>query len=238
MWSFSSQVEIIPWQEEFAVADKNPEVIEEIEYWDFLAESGAIPQEEANRRIEEVLRKNTYSSRTEGIAFMEEGTVSFRSKVPKLHIILHELGHVFFKEPDPVWSDAYAGGETLMWLSIKGYAQTKGEESIQRWHEYMKMVRENPEKLKAILDEKAQRVIDRLNLRCNEDTLYIDERIEKSPVMSLCLMSGTLPLWVKESGYHMILINALEGARYGEFLYKELLEELLEAREPELELEL
>lgn len=46
---FSKSVEVIPWQEEFAVADHNPEVIDHLEFLEKLLEMKAITQEEFER---------------------------------------------------------------------------------------------------------------------------------------------------------------------------------------------
>lgn len=57
---------------------------------------------ELGSSLKKVVQK--YTSYTEGIAFIEAGLVSFRDARPSLQGILHELGHVYFKEPDLYWN--------------------------------------------------------------------------------------------------------------------------------------
>ncbi len=113
---FSKFVEVIPWQEEFAVADYNPEAIDFLEFLQKLLEMQAITQEEYER---EVSKLPAYASKTEGVAFMEDNVVSFRNPNPEEHVVVHEIGHCYFKENDRVWSASYGGGESLFWLILR-----------------------------------------------------------------------------------------------------------------------
>jgi hypothetical protein len=113
---FSKTVEVIPWQEEFAVADHNPEVIEFLEFLEALLEMKAITQEEFER---ETAKLPTYASKTGGVAFIEDNVVSFRDPNPPEHVVVHEIGHCYFKENDRIWSSSYGGGESLFWLILR-----------------------------------------------------------------------------------------------------------------------
>jgi hypothetical protein len=113
---FSKSVEVIPWQEEFAVADYNPEVIDFLEFLEKLLQMKAISQEEYER---EVSKLPSYASKTGGVAFIEDKVVSFRDEDSPEHIIVHEIGHCYFREPDQIWSANYGGGESLFWLIIR-----------------------------------------------------------------------------------------------------------------------
>lgn len=113
---FSKSVEVIPWQEEFAVADFNPEVIEFLEFLEKLLEMKAISQEEFER---ETANLPSYASKTGGVAFIEDKVVSFRDENPPEHIVVHEVGHCYFRENDRIWSASYGGGESLFWLIIR-----------------------------------------------------------------------------------------------------------------------
>jgi hypothetical protein len=113
---FSKEIEVIPWQEEFAVADFNPEVIEFLEFLEKLLEMKAISQEEFER---ETANLPSYASKTGGVAFIEDKVVSFRDENPPEHIVVHEVGHCYFRENDRIWSASYGGGESLFWLIIR-----------------------------------------------------------------------------------------------------------------------
>jgi hypothetical protein len=113
---FSKEIEVIPWQEEFAVADFNPEVIEFLEFLEKLLEMKAISQEEFERETSSL---PSYASKTGGVAFIEDKVVSFRDENPPEHIVVHEVGHCYFRENDRIWSASYGGGESLFWLIIR-----------------------------------------------------------------------------------------------------------------------
>jgi hypothetical protein len=113
---FSKSVEVIPWQEEFAVADYNPEVIDYLEFLEKLLEMKAITQEEFER---ETAKLPSYASKTGGVAFIEDNVVSFRNPNPEEYVVVHEIGHCYFKENDRVWSASYGGGESLFWLILR-----------------------------------------------------------------------------------------------------------------------
>jgi len=131
---FSKSVEVIPWQEEFAIADYNPEVIDYLEFLEQLLQMQAITQEEFER---ETANLPSYASKTGGVAFIEENVVSFREKNPPEHIVVHEIGHCYFKESDRVWSASYGGGESLFWLILRKDLPLN-ELSIFQYHTWLK----------------------------------------------------------------------------------------------------
>ena len=178
------RIKVIPWREEFQVADKNQEVIDEIEFWETLAKGGLISEEEAGRRINALLKEKGYSSKTMGIAFIEAGEVSFRNEVPPLSVLLHEIGHVHFKEPDPVWSSTYGGGETLFWLALKKDYPI-GEEEIRRFHSLFKRA-QNGEHL-----EVAKEIVEKVAPLWGEQIV--------PAFYPLCLAAGWSPHYVYEA---------------------------------------
>ncbi|MEM4620858.1 MAG: hypothetical protein QW607_11680 [Desulfurococcaceae archaeon] len=146
MLEFSKKVPVFPWKEEYNIADHNPEVIENLKALENLLSSGAISEEEYLAKSKELFQDRKYASRTEGIAFIEEGFVSFRDENPKIGIILHELGHIYFQEPDIYWNAVYGGGEILFWLALNGSFKIS-EEHIRRHMEYLKRAYTEPEVL-------------------------------------------------------------------------------------------
>lgn len=131
---FSKSVEVIPWQEEFAVADYNPEVIDYLEFLEKLLQVQAITQEEFEKELSKL---PSYASKTGGVAFIEENVVSFREENPPEHIVVHEIGHCYFKENDRVWSASYGGGESLFWLIIRKDLPLN-ELAVFQYHSWLK----------------------------------------------------------------------------------------------------
>ena len=225
MWNFASEVEVIPWREEFAIADRNPEVIEELRYLESLLEKGLITPEEFENRSRLIYK--SYASKTLAIALIPERKVSFREKNPPLSLILHELGHIYFQEPDAIWSSVYGGGEALMWLIIDRKVDGD-EDSIRTWHSLMRMAYEEPEKALKRLDRASLRVGRRLGI---DFTKAQFESLPKRPIYGLMAWSGTVPH--PQGGVQSILVNILEGVKWGEAIHTELLKELL--KEPRTE---
>jgi hypothetical protein len=117
MLETAKKTPVFPWKEEYNIADKNPEIIETIKHFESLLLRGLITEKEFQDKLSSV--KFKYASRTEGIAFINEGFVSFRDEKPSMGVILHELGHIHFKENDYIWGALYGGGEKLFWLGLK-----------------------------------------------------------------------------------------------------------------------
>ena len=177
------RVEVIPWREEFQIADRNPEVIDEIEFWETLAKGGLISEEEASRKINALLKEKGYSSKTMGIAFIEAEEVSFRSEVPPLSVLLHEIGHVHFKEPDPVWSSTYGGGETLFWLAFKKDFPI-GDREIRRFHFLFKKAQQGDHL------EVAEEIVKKISP-------FWREKIVPA-FYPICLAAGWMPMFLEE----------------------------------------
>ena len=216
MYEFAGEVEVIPWQDEYALGDVNPEVVDEVRFYEELFKSGLMSEEEYQDKLKSI---PSYASKTLAVAFTEEKKVSFREKAPSLSVILHELGHVYFREPDPVWSAVYGGGERLMWLILEGKAKG-GEEAINRWHSLMRLAYESPEEALSALDEATLKVGRRLGV----DFLRTDfpPNVPRRPIYGLMLWSGTVP----SRNVQSVLVNVLEGVRWNEYLHAELLKEL------------
>jgi len=150
---FSRSIEVIPWQEEFAVADHNPEVIDYLEFLERLLQMQAISQEEFER---ETSKLPSYASKTGGVAFIEDNVVSFREENPEEHIVVHEVGHCYFKENDRVWNASYGGGESLFWLIIRKNLPLN-ELAVFQYHSWLKRT------LEGQVEEVAREVVRKLS---------------------------------------------------------------------------
>jgi len=150
---FSKSVEVIPWKEEFAVADRNPEAVDHLAFLEMLFEMKAITKEEFER---ETAKLPAYASRTGGVAFIEEGVVSFRDENPAEHIIIHEVGHCYFREPDQIWNASYGGGEALFWLIIRNDLPLN-ELAIFQYHSWLRKV------LQGQVEEVAEEIVRKLS---------------------------------------------------------------------------
>ncbi len=75
-------IPVFPWKDEYNIADRNPELIETIDELQKLFREGKISEREYTERLNKL--PEDYASRTEGIAFIHEGFVSFRDKVPSI----------------------------------------------------------------------------------------------------------------------------------------------------------
>jgi hypothetical protein len=150
---FSREIEVVPWVEEYAVADYNPEVVDFIEFLDRLLQMRAISQEEFER---ETSNLPSYASKTGGVAFIEEGVVSFREENPPEHIVVHEVGHCYFRENDRVWNASYGGGESLFWLILRKDLPLN-ELSIFQYHSWLRKT------LEGQVEEVAEEVLKKLS---------------------------------------------------------------------------
>jgi hypothetical protein len=150
---FSKSVEVVPWEDEYAIADNNPEVIDFLEFLEKLLEMKAIAQEEFER---ETAKLPAYASKTGGVAFIEENVVSFRSQNPEEHIIIHEVGHCYFRENDMIWSSSYGGGEALFWLILRQDLPLN-ELAIFQWHSWLRRT------LEGRVEEVAEEIVRKLS---------------------------------------------------------------------------
>jgi hypothetical protein len=150
---FSKSIEVVPWEDEYAVVDYNPEVIDFLEHLNKLLDMKAKTEEEYER---EVSKLPSYACKTGGIALIEKGAVSFRSENPSERIIVHEIGHCYFRESDLVWDYSYGGGEGLFWLIIKDDLPLN-EGAIFQWHSWLRRT------LEGKVEEVAEEIVGRLS---------------------------------------------------------------------------
>jgi hypothetical protein len=150
---FSKSVEVVPWADEYAVADYNPEVIDFLEFLEKLLHIQAIAQEEFERELSKL---PSYASKTGGVAFIEDNVVSFREENPPEHIIVHEIGHCYFRENDRIWSASYGGGESLFWLILRKDLPLN-ELSIFQYHSWLRRT------LEGQAEEVAKEVVKKLS---------------------------------------------------------------------------
>ena len=150
---FSKSVEVVPWDDEYAIADRNPEVIDYLEFLEKLLEMRAISQEEYERELSKL---PSYASKTGGVAFIQDNVVSFREENPPEHIIVHEVGHCYFKENDRIWSASYGGGESLFWLILRKDLPLN-ELAIFQYHSWLRRT------LEGKVEEVAREVLKKLS---------------------------------------------------------------------------
>jgi hypothetical protein len=127
-------------------------VIDYLEFLEKLWEMKAITQEEFER---ETSKLPSYASKTGGVAFMEDNVVSFRDENPPENVVIHEIGHCYFKENDRVWNASYGGGETLFWLILRKDLPMN-ELSIFQYHLWLRRT------LEGQVEEVAKEVLKRL----------------------------------------------------------------------------
>ena len=235
MYRYARGVEVIPWREDFQVADKNPQVIDQMEFLEELYKNGMISEEEYEKEMEKIRREmKGYVSRTEGIAFMEENKVSFRRAVPSLNIVLHELGHCYFKEIDRFWSSAYAGGEDIMWLIALGKIEGergKNEEFVKNYMSLVRKTVENPEEALTILNYKAREFLKRFGIFGLEHFEEYGYKAGEYPLRNwmdaLSLQTGRIPDRDLKAEISFFLANSVTGAIYNDPIHKGFLEELI-----------
>jgi hypothetical protein len=150
---FSKSIEVVPWDDEYAIADRNPEVIDHLEFLEKLLQMRAITQEEYER---EVSKLPAYASKTGGVAFIEEGVVSFRDENPPENVIIHEVGHCYFREPDQIWNASYGGGEALFWLILRQDLPLN-ELAIFQYHSWLRRT------LEGQVEEVAEEIVRKLS---------------------------------------------------------------------------
>lgn len=173
MANLAEEVEVIPWRDEFNVADKNPEVIEALEFLDMLLKNGMITEEQYIEQSRKVA--TSYASKTMGMAFIKDRKISFREAVPKPAIVLHELGHVYFQVHDILWNASYGGGEILLHLALNNrYYITEGH--IRRYHALLEKTYEDPEGVHKLITD------------------AIAPRLDVYPhLFTICLFAGYIP---------------------------------------------
>jgi hypothetical protein len=220
-------ITVIPWEERFQVADKNPELLDTIDFYKMLYKNKLISQEEYEKQIKELFAQaKGYVSRTEGIAFIKERKISFRSPQPKIIYVIHEIGHIHYEEPDPVWSATYGGGEILMQLALfQSYVTS--DKAIRTYHSIIhKALSQSQNTAK----ELAEIIIEKTKLPCYPNLHVIS-------LFSGTILNGLLeqlktkkleeiynkfddPRWedleVSYSDIRLFLINVLEGLTYGD----------------------
>ena len=175
-------ITVIPWQESFQIADKNPEIVDAMDFYAMLCKNKIISQKEYERQINELFAQvKGYISRTEGISFIKEREISFRSPKPKITYVIHEIGHIHYEEPDPVWSATYGDGELLMHLALfQNY--TTYDASIRHYHSIIHNASILP---KNTAKEIAEAIIEKTKLPCYPS------------LHAIALFSGAIPngLW-------------------------------------------
>ncbi|NPA53870.1 MAG: SHOCT domain-containing protein [Aquificae bacterium] len=132
MMQTAKQIKIIPWQDEYAIADRNPEFIDQLKLLQMALDSGLISQEEYQNEV----RKIPPASKTLAVALRQEKAVSFR-EYPSISVIIHELGHIHFDVDDLEWNSAYGGGENLIHITYSG----KGHFTEEQIADYMRLYR-------------------------------------------------------------------------------------------------
>lgn len=219
-------VEVIPWQDEFQVADRNPEVIDAVEFFQMLLKNGLISEQECSESVNKIVSEAGYSSRTEGIAFVEKRQVSFRRARPEIWIVLHELGHVHFQEPDVIWSAQYGGGESLMHLGLFRKFHVE-ESSVLLYHTLLKDAHQDPEGISRHI---AVTVVERTGIRCYPHVAALSLFSGSIPdgLMGVLKETGTVELfsdlnsleWKKVPVTRRMvldfLINTVEGLKWGD----------------------
>lgn len=138
---FSKEVEVLDWEPEFAIHDKNPEVWFQLRELDRLFEAGEIDEKtylEKRKQLERI-----YTSVTMGVAFIEDKAVSFREK-PSLGLWLHEVGHVYFRAGDLVWSSTFGGAELLLAIHLNTH-YLSSEDSVRDLLRILYIATESPE---------------------------------------------------------------------------------------------
>jgi hypothetical protein len=220
-------ITVVPWEESFQIADKNPEILDTIDFYEMLYKNNLISQEEYEKQINELFAQTKgYVSRTEGIAFIKERKISFRSLKPKTTYVIHEIGHVHYEEPDPVWSATYGGGEMLMQLALFQNYVTN-DKAIRQYHSIIHKASSQP---KSIAKELAETIIEKTKLPCYPNlyaiSLFAGTVLNglisqlKAKKLERIYSDFESPLWenleVSYSDIRAFLANVLEGLRYGD----------------------
>lgn len=195
LYKLTYEIEIIPWQEEYAIADRNPDELDIIESLESLLEKNQISFEEFQTRRQKL---NNYVSKTLAIAFIDTKQISFREKSPPAWLVIHELGHVYFKVNDLIWNATLGGGEVLLWLSLKNKYKIT-EQHIHRYHRLLKQTFKNPELVHRYI---VKRIAPKINVYPH--------------LFPICLYAGTLPLSFNNKIIDEIFANNLLSSHWKE----------------------
>lgn len=189
IYLYSQQVKIIPWSDNFAIADKNPEIIDQIERLKSLYEKNLITKE---KYLAELEKCKTYASKTLAVSFIENNEVSFR-ETPTLQTVLHELGHCYFKEPDIYWSRVYGGGESIMYSILYDYLEGS-EKEIKKYMYLLKLIDYDYEFVYQKLNEATKEVSKRFSLDLED-------------IIDLLIFTGAIPIISDHEGLNKKLGN-------------------------------
>lgn len=204
------EIEVVEWDKELEeLYDRNPEVVDTIDFVEMLVRNGLMTREEGDRWIQRELKG--YASKVLGVAYIEERAVAFRNKVPTLSVLLHEAGHVYFQENDLFWSATYGGGEYLMWLIMQDMIE--GDEgTIRKYMDFLKIAYKEPLKASELLNRFAKEFIDKFKLKGIKNAL------------GLMIFTGTMPSTpidlsnppdvMDRMEIVSFLVNMLEGIRW------------------------
>lgn len=192
MLFLANEIKIIPWEENFNLFDKNPEIIDTIEFLDILLKNNIITSEKYAEYLKNVSKG--YASKTMGIAFINKKQVSFRSQSPHPDIVLHELGHIYFEVNDLLWNASYGGGETLFHLALKE-KYTITEHHIRNYHSLLEQTFKNSEKIHKLITD------------------TIAPKINVYPhLFTICLFAGYIPYFDTQLAYEFF--NDLKSEKW------------------------
>ena len=205
------EIEVVEWDKEVEeLYDKNPEVIDTIDFVEMLVRNGLMTREEGDRWIEQELRTHQYASKVMGVAYIEDKAVAFRSKVPTLPVLLHEAGHVYFEENDLFWNAVFGGGEYLMWLIMQDKIEGN-EKTIRKYMDFLKLIETQPEKANTLLNGFAKKL-----LSCNALTLMLKAGTLPSEEIDL----ENPPDEMTKEQMHSFMVNMLEGLKWQDTWWK------------------
>lgn len=145
MLDTAQEVYVIPWRQEYGIADLNPDVALKIRELGRQFDEGTISEEFYREQVRKL--GTVHTSLTEGIAFPARKEVSFRFADPPFRLMLHELGHIHFGETDPYWGAHYLGGETLVWITLSERGVTATEEQVRFYHTLLHRAEDQPDTL-------------------------------------------------------------------------------------------
>jgi len=204
---------VVPWDPSYAIADRNPEVIMELERLEKLLEMGDIDEETYNN-LRRKLTKN-YASLTLAIAFPQEKKVAFRKQRPSLRTVLHELGHIHFKVGDLLWSSMYGGAEILFWIGFENVFKTT-EKQIQDCIALIDAAFRDPESAHSIIIERLRPVWEQHGLVPHVGALLV----AAGTIPDTVFYSIEDPTWqevpITAQLVSQFITNVLDGLRFKE----------------------